>query len=324
LLPGRTYLAVAAGANHNVALCSDGSVVAWGDYELYQLAVPALPPGLHYIDVAAAANHNVALRSDGSVVAWGWNSFGQLNVPALPPGLRYVEVEAGARHAVARRSDGCVVAWGDNTHGQLDVPALPPGLTYVEVAAGELHTVARRSDGSVVAWGDNSWGQLDVPSLPPGLTYADIAEVGAIAARIGLPSTYVTFATGCAGSLPAARLVALDTPRIDATLQISLNNLPADAALLLLGFSNTSCPLAPLPLGLAAFGMPGCTLYTSVEIATLVAGSGGRAEQTLAIPNDPLLVGARFYHQALVLDPAAGNPLGAVMSDAATAVVGDR
>jgi hypothetical protein len=33
-------------------------------------------------------------------------------------------------------------------------------------------------------------------------------------------------------------------------------------------------------------------------------------------------LGARLYEQALVPDPAAGNALGAVMSDAAEAVVG--
>jgi hypothetical protein len=40
--------------------------------------------------------------------------------------------------------------------------------------------------------------------------------------------------------------------------------------------------------------------------------------------DDPLLVGASFYQQALVLDPAAGNPFDAVMSDATVAVIGDR
>jgi hypothetical protein len=93
--------------------------------------------------------------------------------------------------------------------------------------------------------------------------------------------------------------------------------------LLVIGRSNTSSAFGPLPLGLATSGMPGCTLNTSIDIATLVVGSSGRAEDMLAIPYDPLLVGAHFYEQALVLDPVA-NPFGAVMSDAAAAVVGDR
>ena len=39
------------------------------------------------------------------------------------------------------------------------------------------------------------------------------------------------------------------------------------------------------------------------------------------IPDDPGLVGITFHQQAFVLDPS-GNALGAVMSDATTAVVG--
>src|SRR5206468_851503 len=157
---------------------------------------------------------------------------------------------------------------------------------YVEVAAGGFllfpnsicHSVARRSDGSVVAWGANNYRQINVPAMPPGLTYVEIAAGGSInVARLGPPSTYVTFASGCAGSLPAARLVPLDTPRIGATLQVTVDNLPADVALLLFGTSNTSSAFGPLPLGLAAFGMPGCTLYASSDVLTLLPGSGSRA-----------------------------------------------
>src|SRR6185436_11941126 len=110
---------------------------------------------------------------------------------------------------------------------------------------------------------------------------------------------------------PAARLVPFDTPRIGAPLQVTVDNLPADAAFLLLGFSNTSSAFGSLPLDLAAFGMPGCTLHTSVDDIALLLGSGGRAVHTIAIPDDPAFVGIHFYQQAVVIDPAAGNAFGA-------------
>ena len=44
------------------------------------------------------------------------------------------------------------------------------------------------------------------------------------------------------------------------------------------------------------------------------SSSGGRVARARC--------GVILHQQALVLDPAAGNPLGMVMSDAATAVVG--
>lgn len=78
----------------------------------------------------------------------------------------------------------------------------------------------------------------------------------------------------------------------------------------------------PAPLPLAAQGMPGCSLNVSIDAVTLVTGSGGIAVHRLPIPNLLSLVGRHFFHQVFVLDPASGNAIGAVMSDAAEGVVG--
>ena len=56
----------------------------------------------------------------------------------------------------------------------------------------------------------------------------------------------------------------------------------------------------------------------------VVPGNRGEAEFTLHVPNSSALVRLAFFQQALVLDRLAGNPFGAVMSDAAAAVVGAR
>jgi hypothetical protein len=53
-----------------------------------------------------------------------------------------------------------------------------------------------------------------------------------------------------------------------------------------------------------------------------VIGSLGSATWSLPIPASAALAGFILHQQALVLDPAASNPSGLVMSDAATAVVG--
>lgn len=47
----------------------------------------------------------------------------------------------------------------------------------------------------------------------------------------------------------------------------------------------------------------------------------GTVRVTIPIPDDPGLIGARFYQQALVLDPRA-NAAGFVVSDAAAAAIG--
>ena len=54
----------------------------------------------------------------------------------------------------------------------------------------------------------------------------------------------------------------------------------------------------------------------------MLVGSTGSATFTFAAPASAALAGMLLHQQALVLDPAAGNPAGLVMSDAATAVVG--
>ncbi len=71
---------VAAGDSHSAARRADGMVVAWGNNDLGQCNVPALPPGLTFVAVAVGFQHAAALRSDGSIVAWGDNTYGQCNV----------------------------------------------------------------------------------------------------------------------------------------------------------------------------------------------------------------------------------------------------
>jgi len=90
---------VAAGAKHVVALTADGTVYTWGNGQLGQLGVGALPvinfktrtpeamayvpfpvqvPGLDGVTAIAAGNNfSLALRTDGTVKAWGENAYGQ-------------------------------------------------------------------------------------------------------------------------------------------------------------------------------------------------------------------------------------------------------
>jgi hypothetical protein len=91
---------------------------------------------------------------------------------------------------------------------------------------------------------------------------------------------------------------------------------------MVLGFSNRLAGGTALPLSLAAIGMPSCNAHVSADATTLIVGSSGTATFRLPIPNALPLLGVHFYNQAFVPDPGAGNVLGAVVSDAAAAVVG--
>jgi len=80
--------AVAAGAEHSLALLGDGEVMAWGANSNGQLGngsqgassnMPTAVGGLGGVTaIAAGARHNLALLSGGSVEAWGYNPDGQL------------------------------------------------------------------------------------------------------------------------------------------------------------------------------------------------------------------------------------------------------
>jgi len=153
VLAGKTVVAVAAGGSHSLALCSDGTVAAWGWNDYGQLgdntmterlvpvvvntnsAVSALY-GKTVVAIAAGVYHSLALCSDGTVAAWGYNGLGQL---------------------------------GDNTQTQHLVPVAVNtnsvvsalyNKTVVAIAAGAIHSLALCSDGTVAAWGYNTCGQL--------------------------------------------------------------------------------------------------------------------------------------------------------------------
>ena len=173
---GTSYISVAAGAYHGLAIRSDGELVAWGWNNDGQTNVPALPTGMSYTTAAAGPYHSLALRSDGEIIAFGSNGSGQISVPALPTGTTYEAVAGGDGHSLALRSDGEIVAWGSNDYGQTDVPALPTGTRYTAVTGNGFHSSALRSDGAIIGWGDNGNGQSNVPALPTGTTYTAVAD----------------------------------------------------------------------------------------------------------------------------------------------------
>ncbi len=207
---GKSVVFISAGAMHSLALCSDGTVVAWGDNVKYQVlggyGIRVYAPvrvhpsggalsGKSVIAVTAGGQHNLALCSDGTVAAWGEHSYGQLgnnsaNTVAFSPvvvntangtsalfGKTVVALAAGYSHSLALCSDGTVAAWGANGNGQLgdnsmaqrpapvavnvaDGTSALSGKTVVALAASSSHSLAFCSDGTVAGWGSNFIGQL--------------------------------------------------------------------------------------------------------------------------------------------------------------------
>lgn len=142
---GNSYIAIAAGDSHGLALRSDGAIIAWGQNDHGECTVPAGT----YRTVAAGAEFSLAIRTNGSLAAWGNNSDGQ--VSKVPAGTNFVAVDGGETWAVALKSDGTIAAWGSDSSGQ--VTNAPKGNGFKAVVAGDSHGVALRSNGALVTWG---------------------------------------------------------------------------------------------------------------------------------------------------------------------------
>jgi hypothetical protein len=100
-------IAIAAGANHNLAVTTDGTVVAWGDNTFGQCNVPQNPSGV--VAVAGGSFHSLALQSNGHVVAWGTND-ARIIVPSTL--ATAVAIVANDVFSAALKADGSVIFWG--------------------------------------------------------------------------------------------------------------------------------------------------------------------------------------------------------------------
>jgi len=206
---------IAAGNGHSLAICSDGTVRAWGINQGGQLGngtqtnsnIPIAVSNLtDIIAITAGENHSLALKNDGTVWAWGDNIEGQLgngtktdsNLPQQIENLNgIIAIAAGEYHSLALKNDGTVWAWGWNNSGQYgdgtdtdsEIPKLVSELSFIDVvaiAAGSEHSLFLRSNGQVLACGNNSDGQLGNASntesnlpIPLGVPFSDVIAIAA-------------------------------------------------------------------------------------------------------------------------------------------------
>jgi alpha-tubulin suppressor-like RCC1 family protein len=167
-LAGKTVTSIAAGLFHNLALCSDGTLVAWGRNTYGQLGTGT---------------------TTGSKVPVPVNRAGALSgrIPAA--------IAAGCYGSLVLCTDGSLAAWGRNNHGQLgnngttdsSLPALVDqagalaGKTVTSIAAGNFFHFALCDDATLFGWGYNAFGQLGNNSTTNRSTPAPVSR-GALTA----------------------------------------------------------------------------------------------------------------------------------------------
>lgn len=237
----QTWLKIASGGYHTLALKSDGTVWAWGYNNYGQLgngttttsSLPIQVSGLSNItDIGAGLSYSLAVSSNGKVYAWGRNNFGQLgdgtynnsSTPVQVSGLNGITVTAiggGQGHCLVLTSTGTVYAWGYNISGQLGngtyndspTPVQVSGLSSIsKIEVGYNQGMALKNDGTIYVWGYNGYGQLglgnyndrNVPavlSLGTGITATAIAGRGFHSMAIGSDGKLYTWGRNDYGQL---------------------------------------------------------------------------------------------------------------------------
>ena len=257
-LNGKKVIAVAAGQYHCLALCSDGTLAAWGLNTSGQLGINSTSNssypvpvnkasgvsalfGKTVIGIAAGGNHSLALCSDGTLAAWGANDNGQLgdatttqrkapvavNTSAgtsVLAGRSVVAISGGGTHSLALCSDGTLAAWGGNASGQLGDTTVTDkyapvsvstaagssalaGKTVTGITASANSSFAQCSDGPLAAWGADSSGQLGDNS-----TTNESAAVAVNSSPLALGAAFTGVFGGSSASHTLALVVAPQVP----------------------------------------------------------------------------------------------------------------
>jgi len=311
VLAGKTITAVSSGYLHTLALCSDGTLAAWGYNAQGQLgnggtAHSSLPEavdqsgalaGRSVVAISSGPFHNLALCADGTIAAWGYNNHGQLGhagqgvspVPVLVDpvgalaGKNVVAVSAGAYHSLARCDDGSVVGWGYNDEGQLgdgttvgttvpvalDMSGALAGKRVSSLSAGQYHTLALCTDGTLVSWGYNKHGQLGNGSNTMSEAPVEIGSKGVLdgktvtAIRAGRAHSLALGADGTLASWGDGQRGQLGTPDMTPSLlplAVDLNGLDP----------------GQLPAGLTAGGDHNLLRFTNGSLAAWGDNSKGQ------------------------------------------------
>lgn len=314
VLAGKKVVSIAAGTYHSLALCSDGSVVAWGLNSSGQLgdgtqvnrslpvdvSASGVLSGKTVVDVAAGSNTSIVLCSDGTIAQWGYSTFVPvaLSSPGILSGKTVVDIEAGGQHQLALCTDGTLAAWGSNSDGQLgdgtsttrSVPVavntsgVLTGRTVTAIGAGFKHSMVACSDGTLVTWGYNATGQLGNNSISNSNVPVAVNAMGPMVAGKSAISADVFHSVALAPLFENANLsnLALSSGALNAVFDSSTTSYTAKV-----GNSIESITLTPtVEDGTASVTVNGNTVVSGSASGSVPLAVGDNAITTVVTAED--------------------------------------
>jgi len=302
--------AVAAGAEHSLALLGDGEVMAWGANSNDQLGngtqggisnVPTAVGGLSGVTaIAAGSQHTLALLSGGSVEAWGYNPDGQLGngsnlnspVPVAISGLGgVVKIAGGGSHSLSMGAPAATVT------------GVSPSSGPQQGGASVSITGLNLSEATSVHFGPSAAGAFTVNS-PTSITATSPAGTGIVDVTVTTPS-------GTSAASAADRFTYIPPPTVT---KVKPNKGPAAG-----GTSSTVTGSDFTGVTAVSFGaMPASsfTVNSPTSITAIApAGTAGAADVTVTTASGTSAVGIHdvFKYEAPTIasiSPSAGPVAG--------------
>lgn len=201
--PGERVIDIEVDSEHLIALCSDGSVIVFGDNKFGQLGLgphinyqpepkrltlDLLPPGVRVTKIASGhSGYSLLVCSDNSVIVFGNNCNSQLglghcnnvfNPVRLPLDLRpnehIIDISLGCQHTWIWCSDNKLLVFGSTMYGELGATnfgslVMTPRLLNLSLSPGaNIAGIATGLLETLIWCTDNTvfiWGSMFLESL---------------------------------------------------------------------------------------------------------------------------------------------------------------
>jgi hypothetical protein len=288
-----------------------GDTWMWNGTAWAQVATAVAPAARHEHGIAFDAYRQKVVLFGGEATnglrsdVWDWDGASWVEiVPPLVNGLPFGP-DARKQHGMAfdAIAERVVVFGGDRGgNGVGNDTWVFDGANWFGLLPGIAHPAARARCGIAA----NASGRLRVLSGVSAGSYSnDVWELNVPV--VPRASEYGAACVGSGGPLQL-QLNAGTRATVGSTLGMRLTGMtyPFAVGFGFAGFSRSSVSGIPLPVDLAAVGIPGCNAYNSADInfgLGLPSGSPLATAWDVAIPNSAQFVGLDVFFQAVALEP---------------------